>query len=233
MYPFCHGVRMDQRNTSDQLEEMAALRSVGVLPPEAMHSYEHAFADDPDFRGLASELNDLAAGAALAGLASLKAPPTELKSRLLEEIGPETGPSHPLEALAMDATEAVVLTNLKGRIEWVSPAFTQMCGYSLQELRGRKPGALLQGEGTDADAVARIREAVRTRTPITLMLRNYAKGGDAYWVNLGISPVNGPDGSPRGFVAIEKELSSDEIERLGLPGPLHLQKGETGWLVAE
>lgn len=181
-----------------------------------MSPYEDAFSQKPEFRQLAADLNDLAAGVAISVLSPLTEPPAGLKSRLLGEIGPETAHANPLDSLTVDPAEAVVLTNLNGRIEWVSDAFTQMCGYSPQELRGRKPGALLQGAGTDPLTVQRIREAVQQRLPVTVSLRNYAKGGDAYWVTLSISPVSGPDGSPRGFVAIEKELSSSGVESLGL-----------------
>jgi len=166
-------------------------------------------------RELESEFSDLAVEVALAELDAFAPPPADLRDRLLAEIGPEQGFENPLELLAVEPQEAVVLTNLRGRIEWVSPAFTEMCGYSLSELRGRKPGALLQGGETNAAEVDRIRRAVRAHQPVSAILRNYAKGGQAYWVSLSISPVHGPDGSLRGYIAIEREITPEEAGAAG------------------
>ena len=55
--------------------------------------------------------------------------------------------------------EAIVMAG-PGRAGGVGePAFTAMCGYSLAELRGKKLGPILQGELTERDVAARMREA--------------------------------------------------------------------------
>ena len=102
--------------------------------------------------------------------------------------------------------DGIVVTGADGRVEWVNAAFTAMCGYSLEDLKGRKPGQLLQGPETDPASVQRIREAVRERRNCREVLVNYHKAGARYRVDVSISPILDDAGEPLWFVAREKEL---------------------------
>jgi hypothetical protein len=81
----------------------------------------------------------------------------------------------------------------------------------LDELRGRRPGQLLQGPGTDRAAVERIRVALRARRPCREELVNYHKDGSAYRADVQIMPVLDDDGNPLWFVAKERLLAGDPI----------------------
>lgn len=61
--------------------------------------------------------------------------------------------------LAEQVTEAIVLTDPKGRIVWTNQAFSELCGYEREEVSGQKPGSFLQGPDTDYKVVGKIREA--------------------------------------------------------------------------
>jgi PAS domain S-box-containing protein len=100
----------------------------------------------------------------------------------------------------------LVVTDPAGQVEWVNPAFTGMCGYALDELKGRKPGHLLQGPDTDRAAVNRIREAIRDRRPCRETLVNYHKDGSRYRVDLRITPILDDKSQPHWFVAQERKL---------------------------
>ena len=82
----------------------------------------------------------------------------------------------------------------------VNPAFSLMCGFTLDELRGRKPGSVLQGKLTDPASVSRLRQGILAGTPCREELINYHKDGHPYWVSIAISPILGPGGAPRGLV---------------------------------
>lgn len=80
--------------------------------------------------------------------------------------GEETAKRQHLARLARVAavtSNLVIVTDRRRRIEWVNDAFTRTTGYTLDEVRGRRPGELLQFEGTDAATVARIRAALDAR----------------------------------------------------------------------
>ncbi|QDH10650.1 PAS domain-containing protein [Nocardioides dongxiaopingii] len=89
---------------------------------------------------------------------------------------------------------------------WVNPAFTATTGYTLEESVGRNC-RFLQGAGTDPADVDRIRRAVRAGEDVTCTVLNYRKDGTAYWNQVHISPVHGPEGALTHFVGIQTDVT--------------------------
>ncbi len=106
----------------------------------------------------------------------------------------------------IDQEPARVETDLQGRIQSINPAFSGLCGYSFQEVQGRKPGTFLQGEETDAAAVQALRDAIAAMCPVEVTLTNYHKDGSPYEVWISITPRVDAEGKVVGFSAIEKKL---------------------------
>jgi hypothetical protein len=82
-----------------------------------------------------------------------------------------------------------------------------MCGFTLNELAGHKPGQVLQGPKTDPAAVQRIRVAVAACRPVRETLVNYHKNGSAYRVDITITPILDDERAPLWFVAQERKLA--------------------------
>jgi PAS domain S-box-containing protein len=70
-----------------------------------------------------------------------------------------------LSLVADETDNSVVIADANGLIEYTNPGFTKLTGYEFEEVQGRKPGGILQGEHTDKETVARIREDIKNRTP--------------------------------------------------------------------
>jgi len=134
------------------------------------------------------------------------APPEGLRAALFETLFPPDKAAAFLRTIPGANSQPVVVSNLQGEIEWVSPAFSRMCGYTLGELRGTRPGTLLQGADTDPASVGTLREAIRDRRPVRIQLINYSKSGERYEVDLNLAPTYAADGTCTGFIAIEKEV---------------------------
>ncbi len=113
-----------------------------------------------------------------------------------------------LSLVASKTTNGVVITDADGLVEWVNDGFTQMSGYTLGEMVGRKPGHVLQGPETDPATVARIREALARGEPVEEEILNYHRGGHTYWLQHKIEPLRGDSGRIDGFIAIQSEVTA-------------------------
>jgi len=179
------------------LQDRAALYVAGALTAPERESFELVLEFQHELRAQVARLQEVGAQVLLARVPRHSVAPSGLKSRILEAIESQPRQSPP---------DCLVVTGPNGLVEWANPALSAMCGYSLAELKGRKPGHLLQGPKTDPAAVQRIRDAVRERRPCHETLLNYHKDGSLYRVDLAITPILDDEGAPLWFVAKERRL---------------------------
>ena len=182
---------------SELLHERAALYVSGAMTAPERENFELILRFHEELAEQVCALQELGTAVVLSRLTALPAVPGAVKDRLFGKLG-----VHPRET----EPESVVVTDPAGLVEWVNPAFTAMCGYSLTELKGRKPGSLLQGPDTDAAAVNRIRSAARDHLPCREQLVNYHKNGSLYRIDIAIAPILDDAGEPLWFVATERQL---------------------------
>jgi PAS domain S-box-containing protein len=115
-----------------------------------------------------------------------------------------------LSLVASHTDNAVIITDAAGLIEWVNDGFTRISGYTLEEIRGKKPGWLLQGPETDPQTIDQVRQAVNTGQSIRTEILNYHKHGDPYWVTMAITPIYTAEGVLERFIAIESDISAQK-----------------------
>ena len=112
------------------------------------------------------------------------------------------------------ATDSMVFTDTEGLVLWANQPLMEMSGFELDEVIGKKPGAMLQGSKTDPATVAEIRAAIKARKTIRTELLNYTKSGDPYWIDLTITPVFDQSGELTHFMSIERDITdSKELTR--------------------
>ena len=114
-----------------------------------------------------------------------------------------------LKTIAKQMSEAVVLADRKGRITWVNPAFESLCGYARNEVIGKEPGKILQGEETDPETVGELSLAVKEGLSMRTDILNYHKDGHSYWARVSITPIRNAAGVLLGFIAIERDITSE------------------------
>jgi len=113
-----------------------------------------------------------------------------------------------LEELAASSSQVILLADTEGRTVWANTAFTELSGYPLADLMGRKPGALLQTAETDPAAVARIRAAMAARQVCQVDLLNARRDGRRYWTALEIHPVFRQHGVLAGFIGFQQDITT-------------------------
>ncbi|MBX3737534.1 MAG: PAS domain-containing protein [Candidatus Didemnitutus sp.] len=188
----------DGRVLSEFFQDRAAQFVSGTMSAAERESFEVIVAFDAELGAHVSALQEAASALTPWPRRSDGTLPIELKARILAAVD-----SWPQQR----EREAFVVTDPAGRVEWVNDAFTALCGYTLDELRGRKPGALLQGAETDRAAVGRLRGAQRAGVGCNVELVNYHKDGSRYRVAVRMSPFLDEAGTPRWFVARERKLA--------------------------
>ncbi len=113
-----------------------------------------------------------------------------------------------LALVANTTTNIVVIANGEGKIEWVNPAFTRITGYTLDEVRGKKPGSFLRGPQTDAHATQFMRAKLEAGEGFKdIEIVNYNKKGEPYWISIEVQPIHNSAGKAVQFIAIETEVS--------------------------
>ena len=112
-----------------------------------------------------------------------------------------------LSLVASKTDNAVIITTVEGAIEWVNDGFTQLTEYSLEEVKGKKPGSFLQGPETREEDVLAIRKGLKAQKPFTAEVYNYSKSGRGYWLSLSITPIFDEYGIVEKFIAIERDIT--------------------------
>ncbi|QDU52840.1 Aerobic respiration control sensor protein ArcB [Gimesia panareensis] len=105
------------------------------------------------------------------------------------------------------STNGVVITDDQGRVEWVNDRFKEITGYGLEAVIGKTPGAVLQGEKTDPQAIEYMAQKVRAGESFETELINYHQSGTEYWVHIKADPILDADGNLTGFMAIENDIT--------------------------
>lgn len=118
-----------------------------------------------------------------------------------------TRPIWRLSTLLNSSTNGIITTDIQGRVEWVNQGFTRLSGYTLEELRGRKPGELLQGRDTDAATVARISQQLAKHEAFDEELLNYDRQGRPYWIRINCEPLVSENGQLAGYIAVETDIT--------------------------
>ena len=101
---------------------------------------------------------------------------------------------------------SIMITDLKGNIEYVNPEFTRVTGYSEQEVMGLNPKFLSSGE-TPAQQHLSMWTAMEENRIWSGEVYNKKKNGDFYWEKLTISPVRNTEGKKTHYLAIREDIT--------------------------
>lgn len=98
---------------------------------------------------------------------------------------------------------------------YVNEGFERVTGYPAAEVLGRNC-RFLQGQDTDAAAVAEIRAAVAGERECVVEILNYRRNGTPFWNRLSITPVRDETGAVTHFIGIQSDVSARREAEEGL-----------------
>lgn len=112
-----------------------------------------------------------------------------------------------LSEIVQYSQNGIIITDAKGRIEWMNEASTRLTRYSLEEVKGKTPGQVFQGSETDPESVVRMSKFLRNRIPFQEEILNYTKQGERVWVKLNITPLFNEEGELTNFLGVQEDVT--------------------------
>ncbi len=112
-----------------------------------------------------------------------------------------------LRAMAMDqATDTIVITDAKGTIIYVNPAFERITGYARKEALGQNPRVLKSGK-QDEVFYRHLWQTISGGKTWTGEFINKKRNGCHYREEATISPVFSPSGEIVNYVAVKRDIT--------------------------
>ena len=136
--------------------------------------------------------------------------------RAQDQLRQQEAEARKLALIAARTDNAVVLTDAHGRVEWVNEGFVRLTGYTLDEMRGHKPGPMLRGPETDPAMVRHTREQLAQSRGFSVELVNYSKTGQKYWVAIEVQPICDETGRVVNFMGIQSNITERKAAEAAL-----------------
>ena len=93
---------------------------------------------------------------------------------------------------------------------YVNEAFTQMTGYTAEEVKGNTL-SILVGPLTDKEERAKVRQAINKEESGEMRVINYKKNGDTFWVSASVFPLKDRFGKTTHWVSIQRDITRRKI----------------------
>jgi|GEM_PF-2068613 len=109
-------------------------------------------------------------------------------------------------SLLNSSADAIVIYNLTGEVEYLSPSFNELFGWKLDELRGKKVPFVPESEKESTNT--EIRRLLTSGEPLrNFRTKRYTKDGRLLDIYISASKYDDHDGNPLGLLAILKDVT--------------------------
>ena len=125
-----------------------------------------------------------------------------LEDRVMERTADVIKLSHAVE----HSSNTIMITDAKGNIEYVNPKFTQLTGYTSEEVLGKNPRFLKSGK-TPLKTYTELWERITTGREWHGEFCNKKKNGELYWESESFSIVKNNEGVITNIVAVKEDIT--------------------------
>ena len=103
---------------------------------------------------------------------------------------------------------SIVITDISGRIEYVNPKFTDVTGFTLDDVRGKTPWDMFGSSKMQPETLAGHQQAIRSWKEWRGEMLNRKKNGETYWESVSISPITDSSGVVTHFVVVNEDITA-------------------------
>jgi len=100
----------------------------------------------------------------------------------------------------------VIITDIDANIEYVNPKFTQLTGYTFEEVIGKNPRILKSGE-ISPEEYKLLWETITSGREWRGEFHNKKKNGELYWESASISPIRNSKGDITHFLGVKEDIT--------------------------
>ena len=111
-----------------------------------------------------------------------------------------------LEKAATQSSSIIVITDAKGEIEYVNPAFTEITGYSIEEVQGKTPRILKSNHQTEK-FYKDLWQTLTSKQTWKGEFLNKKKDRTVYWENAVISPIVDEKNNIISYIAVKEDIT--------------------------
>ncbi len=112
-----------------------------------------------------------------------------------------------LHRVVEQSPSLVMITDTKGNIEYVNPKFTEITGYSRDEIIGENP-RILKYDKESPEFYKQIWDMVASGNKWFGDLRVRKKDGEHYWESASIFPLRSPGGSITNYIKVAEDITA-------------------------
>lgn len=104
---------------------------------------------------------------------------------------------------------SIIITDIHGNIQYANPKFTEVTGYSVEEVLGKNPN-FLKTDQTPAETHRELWETISAGREWRGEFCNRKKNGEIFWELASISPIEDNDGNIQFYVAIKEDITDQK-----------------------
>ncbi|HNB53073.1 MAG TPA: diguanylate cyclase [Anaerolineales bacterium] len=129
-----------------------------------------------------------------------------------------------LSSAVEQSPSSIIITNTRGEIEYVNPAFEHLTGYTLADVKGQNPNFQKSGH-TPESVYKELWQTITKGETWRGEFVNKKKNGELYWEFAVIAPIRNDDHQTSHYVAIKEDITlrkqaEEELKRLAALDPL-------------
>ncbi len=126
-----------------------------------------------------------------------------------------------LSSAVEQSPNVIFITDIDGTIEYVNPKFTELMGYSSEEVLGNKPNMIKSGE-TPPEVYKDLWSTILSGNEWRGELKDRRKNGEVFWASALITPVRNEDGIVTNFVAMHEDITERKNAEKAMRDARHL-----------